>query len=174
MKTDAVEFVSGASAAPLLFFMQPGGGNLKRHVRDYSDGATGKIEDVLQYMAINLDKQLTVSNLAGLARISPSHFFALFKRQTGRAPIEFFIHMKVHRACELLDETSLSIKEIAATLGYDDQFYFSRVFKSVTEFAPTQYRLLVPQARQQIKLGATADISSPNENSCPEALKRVI
>jgi transcriptional regulator GlxA family with amidase domain len=122
------------------------------------DGTATKIDEVVNYMVRNLNKPITVSILAALARTSPSHFFALFKRQMGRAPIEFLIHMKVQRACELLDTTDFSIKEVAASLGYDDQFYFSRVFKSVIQLAPTQYRLLTLEARQQVKTTAIANI----------------
>ena len=44
-------------------------------------------------------------------------------------------------ACELLKAGSLHVKEVAAALGYDDPFYFSRVFKSVNRIAPSEYRL---------------------------------
>jgi AraC-like DNA-binding protein len=55
----------------------------------------------------------------------PATLPALFKRLTGHAPIDFFIHLRMHRACVLLDSTWLRVKEVAAALGYDDPFYFS-------------------------------------------------
>jgi YesN/AraC family two-component response regulator len=48
----------------------------------------------------------------------------------------------MHWACQLLDTTNQPVKQIAASLGYDDPFYFSRVFKAVNEASPTEYRLM--------------------------------
>ena len=54
--------------------------------------------------------------------------------------MDYFLHLKMERARALLEGTSLMVKEIAAALGYADQFYFSRAFKSVNGAAPTEYR----------------------------------
>ena len=102
-------------------------------------------------MLRHLDESLQVATLAARANISPSHFFALFKRQMGCAPIDCFIHLRMQHACRLLDETELSVKEVAATLGYDDPFYFSRIFKSVNQVAPSEYRLLKNRAKEAVR-----------------------
>jgi AraC family transcriptional regulator, arabinose operon regulatory protein len=99
-----------------------------------------RIEQSITYMAQHLDEPLQVATLAAQANVSPSHFFALFKRRIGSAPIDYFTRLRMQRACHLLEVTSLSVKEIAAELGYDDPFYFSRVFKSVNRVAPSDYR----------------------------------
>ncbi|HHY86373.1 MAG TPA: AraC family transcriptional regulator [Verrucomicrobia bacterium] len=101
-----------------------------------------RINQSIAYMNQHLNKPLQVAALAALANMSPSHYTALFKRQTGCAPIDYFIRLKMRRACHLLDETALSVKEIAAALGYDDPFYFSRMFKAVNDVAPSDYRAL--------------------------------
>jgi len=100
-----------------------------------------KIEQSIAYMVEHLNKPLQVATLAATANISASHFFVLFKRCTGCPPINYFIRLRMHRACELLKAGSLHVKEVAAVLGYDDPFYFSRVFKSVNRIAPSEYRL---------------------------------
>ena len=110
-----------------------------------------KIEQSIAYMMRHLDEPLQVATLAAQANISTSHFFALFKRQTGCAPIDCFIHLRMQHACRLLDETMLSVKEVAATLGYDDPFYFSRIFKSVNQVAPSEYRLLKNGAKEAVR-----------------------
>jgi AraC-like DNA-binding protein len=102
-------------------------------------------------MMRHLDEPLQVATLAAQANISASHFFALFKRQTGCAPIDCFIRLRMQHACRLLDETVLSVKEVAATLGYDDPFYFSRIFKSVNRVAPSEYRLLKNGAKEAVR-----------------------
>ncbi len=107
-----------------------------------------RIGHTVSYMQQHLDAPLQVAALASQASVSLSHYFALFKRMTGRTPIRFFIDLRMERARRLLQTTSLSVKEIAAALGYDDPFYFSRVFKSVSGIAPTEYRA----ARQGLML----------------------
>jgi AraC-like DNA-binding protein len=100
-----------------------------------------RVERCIAYMAQHLDRPLQVATLAAQARVSPSHFFALFKRRIGSAPMDYFTRLRMQRACRLLEETGFSIKEISSKLGYDDQFYFSRVFKSINGVAPSDYRL---------------------------------
>ena len=110
-----------------------------------------KIEESIAYMMSHLDQPLQVATLTAIANISPSHFFALFKRLTGFAPIDFFIRLRMSQACKLLDTTSLSVKEVAAKLGYNDPFYFSRIFKSVNRVAPSEYRTLSKKSRAAIR-----------------------
>jgi AraC-like DNA-binding protein len=86
--------------------------------------------------------------------ISPSHYFALFKRRTGRAPMDYFTRLRMAEARRLLDTTTSSVKEVAAVLGYDDPFYFSRVFKSVNQVAPSNYRM-------QQRVGVESSEDSP-------------
>ena len=100
-----------------------------------------RVERCIAYMVQHLDRPLQVATLAAQAKVSPSHFFALFKRRIGSAPMDYFTRLRMQRACRLLEDTGLSIKEISSKLGYDDQFYFSRVFKSINGVAPSDYRI---------------------------------
>ena len=95
-------------------------------------------------MKAHLRDRLRVHDLAALVNVSASYYFALFKRQTGCSPICFLIHLRMRHASRLLETTNMSVKEIAAFMGYDDAFYFSRLFKSVIGIAPTGYRHAVP------------------------------
>jgi transcriptional regulator GlxA family with amidase domain len=118
------------------------------------NGATGtddRIAFTIGYMQEFLSQPLQVPALARLANLSPSHFFAVFKKRTGFAPKDFFIRLKIQRACEILEATDLCVKEVAAKLGYDDAFYFSRLFKSVNGVAPTEYRRLAETQRRAIR-----------------------
>jgi transcriptional regulator GlxA family with amidase domain len=99
-----------------------------------------KIAQSITYMMQHLDQPLQVATLAATVNVSPSHFFALFKRRIGSAPMDYFTRLRMQRACRSLERTSLSVKEIASELGYDDPFYFSRVFKSVNRMSPSDYR----------------------------------
>jgi transcriptional regulator GlxA family with amidase domain len=113
--------------------------------------AVRKVEESIAYMMRHLDEPLQVATLAARANVSPSHFFALFKRRVGCAPIDYFIRLRMQHACRLLDETVMSVKEVAATLGYDDQFYFSRLFKAVNHVSPSCYRLSRSNDREPIE-----------------------
>lgn len=119
-----------------------------------------RIEISISYMAQHFNKPMQVDKLAALVNISPSHYFALFKRQTGCAPIDFFIRLRMERARRLLDTTSLNVKEIASELGYEDPFYFSRVFKSVNGVSPSEYRLKSAGQKNKINGTPSCEISS--------------
>jgi AraC-like DNA-binding protein len=115
-----------------------------RQVQDAQPGL--RIQLTISYMKEHLDKPLRAATLASVAKMSLPHYFVIFKRCTGSTPIDFFIKLRMERARELLATTSCSVKEISGVLGYDDPLYFSRVFKSVNQATPTQYR-----ANSQVK-----------------------
>jgi YesN/AraC family two-component response regulator len=48
--------------------------------------------------------------------------------------------MKIHYACQLLSQSKMKIKEVGDKIGYDDPYYFSRIFKKVTGKSPVQYK----------------------------------
>lgn len=101
-----------------------------------------QVAQSIEFMKQHLSRSLRVSQLAVLAGISAARYSELFRERTGYSPIDYFIRLRMHRACQLLDTTGLSVKEIAAHLGYNDPFYFSRLFKQVNEVAPSEYREL--------------------------------
>lgn len=73
--------------------------------------------------------------------LSQFQFIREYKRLTGQAPMQAFQHLKISRACYLLDVTDLNIAQVANRLGYEDPYYFSRQFKKVMGVAPRDYRL---------------------------------
>ena len=97
-------------------------------------------EHIRAVMQEHIHGQLNLETLAASANMSKYHFIKKFKAWSGQSPIQYFIHMKIQRACYLLDSTAMSVKEVAATLGYDDMYYFSRLFKKVLGIAPSDYR----------------------------------
>lgn len=99
-----------------------------------------RISQTINFMIQHLNQSLQLDALAAMANLSRSRYMHLFKQQTGYAPIDYFIRLKMHRACQLLDTTDSSVKVIAGQLGYEDPLYFSRVFRSVMDMTPTDYR----------------------------------
>jgi AraC-like DNA-binding protein len=102
--------------------------------------ARQKINRTVAYMKEHLNQPLMLDQLAALANLSRSRYAALFKEQTGFAPIDYFNRLRMHQACQWLDTTDWSVKGIASRIGYEDPLYFSRVFRSVTEMSPVAYR----------------------------------
>lgn len=104
------------------------------------------LEQSIAFMKANISKSLTVDEIAKQFHYSPSHYTALFKKKTGLSPIDYFIRMKIHYACQLLTQRELIIKEIADKIGYDDPYYFSRIFKKVTGKSPAQYKNTIQES----------------------------
>lgn len=98
------------------------------------------LEQAIIYMKNNLHKRLILSEIAAASNLSASHFSTLFKQRTNRSPMEYFTFLKIQRACHLLDNNSIRIKEVAQMLGFDDPFYFSRLFSKVMLLSPSEYR----------------------------------
>lgn len=93
-----------------------------------------------EFMEQHYNQRIQIPVLAAQANVSVSHFFKIFKEETGCAPLVYLTRLKVERACDWLVTTAWSIKLISANLGYNDPLYFSRVFKSFIGMAPKAYR----------------------------------
>lgn len=94
----------------------------------------------IDFMKGHLAQQLTLPELAGQAGLSASHYSALFRRRMQNSPVNFFTFLKMQRACQLLENTQLRIKEIAQELGFDDPYHFTRVFTTFIGLSPRQFR----------------------------------
>jgi AraC-like DNA-binding protein len=99
------------------------------------------VNDTIRYMKAHLENKLTVDDMAYQHQLSASHFSNIFRKKTGMPPIDYFINLKMQRACQLLHANEIKIKEVAMDLGYDDPYYFSRLFKRFMGASPEQYRL---------------------------------
>jgi len=112
---------------------------------DYMLGLKGdavRIEETIMYMANNVELPLTLKELAAMANLSVTHYSYLFKKKTGFPPIDYFIRLKIQKACQLIDTTDLRINEIASKVGFKDPYYFSRAFHKIVQMSPTEYRAI--------------------------------
>ncbi len=94
----------------------------------------------ISFMLENLTKKLKLETIAAETNLSASHFSRLFVGRTGHSPIDYFIQLKIQRACRLLDNQNWTIAEVAREMGFDDQFYFSRTFSKIMGMSPIDYR----------------------------------
>ncbi len=99
------------------------------------------IQQCIQLMKQNLDKNLRLEDFSKKLNISASHLSALFKKRMKYSPIHLYTTYKIQKACQLLLDDPKSIKSIAFELGYEDQYHFSRVFKNEMGVSPKQFRM---------------------------------
>lgn len=95
---------------------------------------------IIHYMEENLEKNLSLDQFAAFFNYSPSHFSMLFQKETGISPINYFIRLKIQKACQQIALTNLKISEIALKAGFEDPAYFSRVFTRIMGLSPSAYR----------------------------------
>ena len=100
------------------------------------------LQSIQAFMEEHLQGEIDLDALAAQANLSKFHFSKRYKALTGYSPIQHFIHLKIERACYLLDVSEQSIGDVALALGYEDAHYFSRLFRKVTGVSPSQYRQL--------------------------------
>ncbi len=98
------------------------------------------MDSVINFMVAHLTEQCTLDDFAAQASMSRSRFSRMFHQKTGYAPVDYFIRLKIQKACELLDTTDMTVSEVSLHLGYNDQYYFSRIFKKIMAISPRQYR----------------------------------
>lgn len=99
-----------------------------------------RIEQILDAISGKIDEVMTVDSLARMACMSKDHFIRLFRRNVGVTPAQYIINDKVTKAKLMLASESMSVKEIAFSLGYYDISYFTRIFKKHSLLTPLQYR----------------------------------
>jgi len=98
------------------------------------------MSDAVHFMSERLAEPLTLARIAEVAKLSPSRFNAVFRRETGSAPLAHFQRLRLQKARALLERTQLGIAEVGRAVGYDDPLYFSRVFRKATGLAPRDWR----------------------------------
>jgi AraC-like DNA-binding protein len=97
-------------------------------------------QKAILFMKQNIEKPVTLNVIASQFRLSVSHFSRLFKQRTRYAPMDYFIQLKMQYACQLIDHTHMQVSEVSRELGYEDAFYFSRIFKKTIGISPLAYK----------------------------------
>lgn len=117
-----------------------------RYLQQYRDAARLETEknDVvtasIHFMRENIEKKLTLQEIAEHTGYSPSHFSVLFGKRTGYAPLAYFNQLKIQQACQLLDFTDMKINQVCFKIGIEDSYYFSRLFRKVMGMSPLEYK----------------------------------
>jgi AraC family transcriptional regulator len=99
-----------------------------------------KLRRVTEFMEENLEQDLTLAEIAGIAELSPFHFARAFKQATGSTPIQFLTRRRIDLAKRLLLESELPIVEIGLRAGFKNQSHFTTLFRKITATTPKAYR----------------------------------
>jgi AraC family transcriptional regulator len=99
-----------------------------------------RLRRVTEYIQQNLDKDLTLAELAAVVCMSPYHFARLFKGRTGVPPHRFVVRQRIARAREVLTTPDLSIAEISRLIGFRTPSHFTTVFRRALGITPRAYR----------------------------------
>lgn len=108
--------------------------------RTQSAGVSPVIRQVIQYMKENLEKKISLDELARFCCLSKYHISHLFKKEMGISMLDFANQMRIQKACLYLEQTELTVQQVAHQVGFEDANYFSRMFKKYTQFSPSEYR----------------------------------
>lgn len=101
-----------------------------------------RILPALDHIRSDLRLPHSRESLAARVHLSPSRFAALFKEAMGLAPLDYVLNQRLQRAESLLRHTDAKVEEIAAECGFDDPYYFSRMFRARLGHSPRNYRRL--------------------------------
>ena len=96
-------------------------------------------------MESNIYGDINLSSISEQLGISTSRLNEIFKTYTSMTPYQYYIHIKIHKAESLLEQEELPVKEAAFRMGFEDQYYFSRLFKSKTGVSPSGWKKFVNQ-----------------------------
>ncbi len=105
----------------------------------------GLVEKAKFFMEENIYREVNLNGIGEALGVSAPHLNSVFKSYTAMTPYQYFISIKIRKAKELLEGGSLPIKEVAFRLGFDDQYYFSRLFRKKTGIAPSRWSSFVHQ-----------------------------
>ena len=99
------------------------------------------IDEAIKFINVNItNKRISVEMIAEELNVSEEHFSRMFKKKIGIPPVKYINEVKIAEAKRLLLKSGTPIKEIASSLYYSDQFYFSQQFRRIVGCSPSEYR----------------------------------
>ena len=103
------------------------------------------INQVLDYIRQNYQNSICLDDLIIQANsnVSKRHFISFFQQYTSYTPIDYLNNFRIERAKTLLTSTNMQISAISQEVGFQDEFYFSRMFKKRVGIAPSKYRKIL-------------------------------
>lgn len=98
------------------------------------------IREAINYIERHFSQSITIDDIAHQCNLNRHYFSRLFKEQMSITPQQFLIQYRMSQACELLQNTTKTLQEIAESVGYSNQFNFSNAFKQHYHTSPAKWR----------------------------------
>lgn len=98
------------------------------------------LEKSIEFIENNYSNNIKINDIATYIGINRSYLTHIFKKNINISPQDFLVNYKIDKACNLLQNTDLSIKVVAKSIGYSDPLTFSKIFKKVKDLSPKNYR----------------------------------
>ncbi|MGL4737072.1 MAG: response regulator transcription factor [Cellulosilyticaceae bacterium] len=95
---------------------------------------------LLKFINQNYTKDITIREVSESLNLSPNYISQLFKKETGSTYTKYLTQLRVEKAKQLLVQSNLSINEICEQVGYNDYFYFLKIFKKYVGVSPGKYK----------------------------------
>lgn len=124
----------------VLQWLETFGEELTKAVQSSTHQNHQLIQNAKTYTLENIDKKLSLNDVANHVNMSPSYFSSFFKKETGQNFIQFSNTTKIEKACEYLQSGQYRINEIALMLGFENAYYFSKVFRRHQGMSPSQFQ----------------------------------
>ena len=94
----------------------------------------------MKYMKEHYQRDISLSELAEVAGVSPNYLSRLFKEETGINFVDWLNKLRIEKAVQLMENSTMKIYEIAEKVGFSNYKYFSSIFKKITGHTPKQYQ----------------------------------
>lgn len=102
--------------------------------------AHSHIYSLIRYMEHNYNQNINLHQLAGRSGFTPSYVIRLYKEMTGLTPLQYLLELRMNAAISYLQTTSMSVQDIAHSVGFPSIHYFSRIFKQKFGNSPTEWK----------------------------------
>ena len=110
-------------------------------VKNYASPAFSKLtKDVIAYIQLHLDEELSLKNLAFKFQKNASVLSTTFSKDTGQTLTSFIQNTRIQKAVQLFNTTDMSVSEVATAVGYQDFSYFSKLFSKIVGISPRTYK----------------------------------
>jgi AraC-like DNA-binding protein len=108
--------------------------------KDYTETDGKRMGKVMSYILSESCHNISLKEVADIANLSKEAFCRFFKERTGKTFTEFLSQVRIHQTCQLLQDSDLSISQIAFQCGFQNLSYFNRAFKKHQRDTPKAYR----------------------------------
>lgn len=103
-------------------------------------GSSPLIARSLRYIKSNYTRKIKLADISTELHVNPSYFSALFSQEMGKTFTDYILDLRIGKAKDLLKNTNMDILDISASAGFENQSYFTKIFRKRTGLTPRQYR----------------------------------